>query len=152
MGTSSRLATMIDADMLARHGVSIAPPGTPDNSLVRKTGILVSWELGGRFLLRYLLSSQLASLVTSAFLNRPHYVTPTPFSAEETIAWLALPSPNQPRPYVVLLKPASIPTIWGPRWVHLGGGIEYVLPNGFQQSDMVDVGTAPGTSWPLLVT
>ena len=67
---------------------------------------------------------------TSGTTN-PQLVTPTPFAPEETVSWLALPSPRSPRPYVLLLKPEEIPDIWGPRWVRFGGGIEYHLPNGF---------------------
>lgn len=162
MGTSSRLATMLDADMLARNrGSSIAPPGTPQSGLMPRNHNQVTRELGGRYLLRYLLPYHLQRYFSGGpnslqvFLNMGHYVTPTPFSPEETVPWLALPTPNQPRPYVLLLKPELIGrVILGPRWVRMGGGIEYILPDGFDQNAIVNVG-APGgtpTQWPLLVT
>lgn len=160
MGTSSRLATMLDADMLARNGrTRIAPPGTPQSRLSIRTANRVAWELGGRYLLRYLLPYHLQSYFNGgpdslqAFLNMGHYVTPTPFSPEETVPWLALPAPDQPRPYVLLLKPERITTrILGPRWVRMGGGIEYILPDGFNQSAIVHIGTTTPSQWPLLVT
>lgn len=159
MGTSSRLATMLDADMLARHQKAIAHPGTPDSKLKKRSAQRVTWELGGRYLLRYLTTNQVINFahgvsgIPTDFSNNPHYVTPTPFSPEEAIAWLALPSPHLLRNYVVLLDPALIPvaiTILGPRWVRMGGGIEYILSS-FPIAAVVNVGTGLGTQWPLLV-
>ena len=154
MGTCSRLATMIDADMLARHGTRIALPGTPDSKLHPRSPKRVAQELGKRYLLRYLLPSQLKLFGPSGPLifAGAYYVTPTPLSPEETVPWLALPDPNQPRPYVLLLKPEKINDILGPRWIRMGGGIEYILPKGFSRDAIVDIGTTTGTKWPLLVT
>lgn len=159
MVACSRLATMLDADMLARHHTTISAAGTPFSELPNKTGPVVAWELGGRYLLRYLLSHQVTLFargirgISSDFLNAQHYVTPTPFSPEETVSWLALPAPDQPRPYVILLKPEAITKrILGPRWVRVGGGIEYLLPDGFDSTAIVNIGVAPNTQWPLLVT
>lgn len=149
---------MLDADMLSQQGVSILPAGTPDQSLPTNPGSIVASQLGKRYLLRYLMPSQLnlfalgnQSLLES-FCRRPHYVTPTPFSPEETVSWLALPAPDQLRPYVLLLKPEKIDIIAGPRWVRMGGGIEYFLPKGFGLDAIVDIGVAPNTKWPLLVS
>lgn len=163
MGTSSRLAVMLDVDMLARHRTPIAAAGTPDSVLsndgtFNKDGVRVAWELGGRYLLRYLLASQVTHFsqgteyIPRSFLQRTHYVTPTPLSPEEAVSWLALPAPDQPRPYVVLLKPEKIGAIWGPRWVRMGGGIEYIIPPGLTADAIVDIGAVPNTKWPLLVT
>jgi hypothetical protein len=66
--------------------------------------------------------------------------------------WFALPAPDHLRRYVVLLKPEEINEIWGPWWVRMGGGIEYYLPEGFPWDAIVDMGAAPSTNWPLLVT
>jgi len=160
VGTCSRLATMLDADMLGRHGTPIAPPGTPDVDLQRnysKTGNRVSWELGGRYLVRYLTVSQVTYFAKGnetkrdELLKKENYVTPTPYSPEEAVAWLALPSPHELRYYALFLKPEIIPEIWGPRWVRMGGGIEYIVPQ-IPPDAMVDIGTSPGTRWPLLVT
>lgn len=166
MGTCSRIATMIDADMLYRNGATIASAWTPDSSLVQslKSGRDVSKELGNRYLLRNLLPFQVAFFedgsktprfpkMPDRFKNAYHYVTPTPFSPEEAIAWLALPTPHQLRPYVVLLDPKKIndKIIGGPRWVRMGGGIEYVLVR-FPDEAIVDIGAAAGAQWPLLIT
>jgi len=144
-----RLATWLDVKMLQRNGCQIAPPGTPNSQLPVNPGPQVAQELGNRYLLRYLLDSQL-----TAFLNgtsAPQYVTPTPYGPRDAVRWLALPAPNLPRRYALLLDPSLIPDIGGPRWVQFGGGIEYFLPNGFPASAIVDVGPAPGTRWPLRV-
>jgi len=128
LGTSSRLATQLDQEMLESISGPIAPRSTPIHTLQR-TGAQVVKELGGRYLLRYLLPHQVGLHIHGS--ADPHWVTPTPYAPEETISWLALPAPRDPRPYVMVLNPAAIPAIWGPRWVRFGGGIEYFLPNGF---------------------
>ena len=178
MGTCSRLATMIDADMLVTHLAALVPPrtqttiapaGTPDGSLDKPTGNEVACDLGDRYLLRYLVDSDAALFVPSRknealeFAERKtHWVTPTPYSPEEAGAWLAVPSPHLPRRYVLLLDPQEITgtntynnkpyEIRGPRWVRMGGGIEYILPNGFPWDAIVAIGVAAGDKWPLLVT
>lgn len=129
MGTSSRLATQLDHEMLSAHSVAIAPSSTPDRGLAMKTGGQVARELCGRYLLRYLLPHQVGRYTGGSTAS--HWVTPTAYAPEETISWLALPAPRDPRPYVMLLKPEEIADIWGPRWVRFGGGIEYYLPSGF---------------------
>lgn len=129
MGTSSRLATQLDREMLeGAHGVAIAPSSVPIDRL-RKSGRQVADELGGRHLLRYMLPHQVGHYTAGS--SDPHWVTPTPYAPEETLSWLALPAPRDPRPYVMLLKPGEIAEVWGPRWVRFGGGIEYYLPRGF---------------------
>lgn len=115
--------------MLVAHGVTIAASAVATSALAHKTGRQVAGELGDRYLCRYLLPHQVGQYVAGS--GNPHWVTPTAYAPEETISWLALPTPRGPRPYVMLLKPGEIVDIWGPRWVRLGGGIEYVLPNGF---------------------
>ena len=129
MATSSHLATQLDHEMLSAHSVVIAPSSTPDSGLARKTGRQVARELGGRYLLRYLLPHQVGRYAGGS--TAPHWVTPTAYAPEETISWLALPAPRDPRPYVMSLKPEEIADISGPRWVRFGGGIEYHLPTGF---------------------
>jgi hypothetical protein len=128
--------------MLSTRGVTIAPSSTPDTSLLKKTGRQVAGELGHRYLLRYLLPHQIGRYTAGS--AAPHWVTPTAYAPEETISWLALPAPRAPRPYVMLLKPEEIDEIRGPRWVRLGGGIEYYLPNGFP-------GTALAFPWEIEV-
>ena len=171
MGTCSRIATLLHAAMLWHNvphltyvnppSYDIYPAGTPDKGLPEKSGNEVYLELGSRYLLRYLLPSQISiflnlSSMPSSFVQKTHYVTPTPYSPEETVPWLALPRPNIPRIYVVLLNPSKIPIdviIRGPRWVRMGGGIEYVLEK-FPIGAMENIGTDPTNpaQWPLLVT
>ena len=60
-----------------------------------------------------------------------HFTTPTAYSSEDLVKCLSLPSPNCARDFVMLLDPAKIKVILGPRWIRFGDGIEYVLPKGF---------------------
>ncbi len=115
--------------------VEIAAGVTPDDSLPPKSGRDVAIELGGRYLLRYMLPRQVGKYA----LGSPdrHFVTPTAYSPEDTVSWLYLPKPNEKRRYVMLLDPAKIPYVQGPRWVHLGKGIEYILPHGFPREAVV---------------
>ena len=159
MGTCSLLATRLDSEMLTRMGVTIYPSGTPDVSMNRKDGPTVSNELCGRYLLKYLLPWQLPlfdlgrEAELGIYLERSQFLTPTPYSPEETVPSLALPVPDQPRYDVMLIDPAAITTpILGPRWVRLGSGIEYVLPDGFDLNAVVNVGTYPDTRWPIKVS
>ena len=135
MACASLLAVTLDEEMLLNGGVSISPGTTPDHLLPSKTGVQVAAELGGRFLLRYLLATQIG--VFHGGSNKLHYVTPTAISPSNTVAVLALPAVSSARDYVMLLDPAKIVTILGPRWVRAGQGIEYLLPAGFPQSAMV---------------
>lgn len=144
MGSASWLATALDQEMLeVAHGVQIAPRTTPTQNLAPKNGQRVSNELGGRYLLRYMLPHQVRSFTDGS--EDQHFVTPTSYAPEETVSWLALPRPAQPRLFVMLLDPRAIPVILGPRWIRLGKGIEYVLPNGFPKNSLV-------WPWPVAVT
>lgn len=162
MGTCSRVATIIDADMIVlKHKRTIFSLGTSDDILKNhtRTGHDVATELGNRYLLKYLVDSDAALFVPGRendlddFLQKNrHYVTPTPYSPEEAASWLVVPSPHLPRRYVLLLDPENIQEIWGPRWIRMGGGIEYIVPKGILTRDhIVDVGL-PAGKWPLLVT
>ena len=113
----------------------IAARVTPDDSLPLKSGRDVALELGGRYLLRYMLPHQVDQFREGS--RARHFVTPTPYSPEDTVSWLYLPKPTGDRPFVLLLDPASIPSLQGPRWVRLGNGIEYILPQGFPREAIV---------------
>ncbi len=146
MGICSSLATVLDEDMvfaLSTKSIKIYPSSTPDKDLDPKTGQEVSNELGKRYLLRYLLPSQVGLFRNGS--DKRHCVTPTPYAPEETISWLALPSPTLPRTYVLVLAPDRIDSILGPRWIRLGKGIEYILPGGFRSD-------ALALPWEILVT
>ena len=130
------LATVLDQEMLETiRKVSIADRSTPDAALPIKTGTDVATELGGRYLLRYVLKDQVGTFMDGS--TRSHWVTPTPYTSRDATAFLALPAPNRLRRFVMVLNPAEIPRILGPRWVRLGQGIEYLLPNGFPTTALV---------------
>jgi hypothetical protein len=107
-----------------------------------KSGGAVFEELGGRFLLRYLVPAQIADFRAGG--EGVHWVTPTPYQPEETLSWLALPALREPRLHALVLDPRRIAVIRGPRWVRLGGGIEYILPHGFPGEALV-------LPWPIEV-
>ena len=136
LDTGGGLATALDWEMLeVSRGVHIASGATPDNELPLKQGREVSIELGGRYLLRYVLPDQVGLYTNGS--NKRHFTTPTPYAPEEANHYLCLPSPKALRLFVILLNPYEISAVQGPRWVRLGRGIEYLLPNGFPRSAIV---------------
>src|SRR5262249_270308 len=141
--------TLLDWELIeVTHRVTISPPALPVEALPRKTGLDVSVELGGRYLLRYLLRDQVGRYANGSTAR--HYVTPTPYAPQETPAYLALPEPARPREYVMLLDPRQIHYIWGPQWIRGAPGVQYVLLEGFPQRAVVVSGT-PGASWEIPV-
>src|SRR5262249_23312364 len=92
-------------------------------------------ELGGRYLLRYIMEERLREFADGS--DVPHYVTPTPYAPRDTVSYLALPRPQTPRLFAMLLAPHRVPFIQGPRWIRLGKGIEHILPRGFPKDAIV---------------
>jgi hypothetical protein len=137
MGTSSRLATHLDAEYI-RARTPIAPIATPLNALpvVHDLGR----QLGNRLLVRYLTADKIGTLLGG--VAHRQFVTPTPYAPGETISWLALPPSAGPRKFALLLEPAELNDVRGPRWIQYGGGIEYILESGFPAAAIADV--APG--------
>jgi hypothetical protein len=148
MGTSSWLATWIDEKYLLDRGATIWPPIDVAGRPPTRTGTEAAAELGPRKLLRYLLPHQVGGFRTGSDLET--YATPTPYTPEETLAWLVLPAASAPRPYALILDPALIPTIQGPLLVAGGRGIQYILPDGFPEEAIVVPG-APGVHWEVVV-
>jgi hypothetical protein len=145
MVTGGWIATWLDMEMLeAKHGVTLASPTTPDAMLPRKSGVQVAAELGDRYLLRYLLPNQVG--LFSRGSADQHFVTPTPYSASGTVPHLALPAATKRRFFALVLDPAQIEYIWGPRRVRMGFGVEYLLLDGFRQDAIV------GVPWEIRVT
>ncbi len=126
---AARLATILDQEMLEGRGVEIASRITPDARLPQKSGAEVFAELGGRFLVRYLLKESLSS--ASQGTAKMTYVTPTPYSPSDAVELLMLPAEDRQREHAMLLDPRNISVVLGPRWVQGGFGIEYILPEGY---------------------
>lgn len=137
------IATILDENMLSRKGVTILGRNTPETALPVKRGSDVAFELGGRYLLRYMLKPQVGEFCGGSSVS--HWVTPTPLAPADLPAYLALPHPTGKRTHVMFLDPALIPEIHGPRWVEGGKGIEYLLPHGFP-------GEAVFVGWEIEVT
>src|SRR4051794_23240142 len=110
--TSGRIATILDREMLRQNvkilpvranPYSIAPPGTFDRDLKIKKGTTVAREVGGRYLLKYVLADQQSS--ASKATTHPVWLTPTPLDPDEASSILALPRPSDRRELVVLIDP-----------------------------------------------
>jgi hypothetical protein len=112
---------------------SIQGPEVPDHRLPKRSGREVAAELAGRLLYRYVPYTGVHEKGHSG----PTFVCPTPYAGGDIIEWLALPRPDLVRDYVLLLDPALIAEIQGPRWCSLGGGIEYILPNGYLEDAII---------------
>jgi hypothetical protein len=126
--TSGWLATELDSYMLRGK---IHSKHTPDSAMPVRAGIDVYRELQGRMLCRYIIDPHEPPRTT------PTWVSPTPLSTEELIAYLALPNPMKDREYVLLLDPSKINDIQGPRWTSRGQGLEYLLPVGYPLSAVI---------------
>ena len=138
--SSAHLATKLDIEMLTRNGVSVLSSSVPHSALPRKSGLEVSRELGGRPLLRYLRIED-AKRYLRGDCNR-QCVTPTPYASPDLISFLNLPDPTTVRSHFLLLDPAKIPDVIGPRYIAWGEGIEYILTAGFSMEALVN-------PWPM---
>lgn len=142
MPTATMLATLLDQEMLSSRGIVIAPSDTSIPELPVCTGSDVyERHLGKRLLLRYIMRKQYDEFLHGS--SRSHFVTTTPYPADEAVSSLALPQPT-PRRYVLILDPREIARIAGPRWVRFGTGIEYFLPDGFPRRALL-------AGWPIPV-
>src|SRR5712691_8560481 len=93
------LATILDQEMLEKAAlVTISPRNILDCELRSQSGQEVARELGGRYLLKYVLAQQVGTFADGA--NKPQWTTPTPYSPDDTVDWLALPAPTQKRTFV----------------------------------------------------
>lgn len=136
MNTCSWLATVLDQEMLESHsGATIASRLTPEADLTPRNGSDVATELGGRYLIRYVMPHQVGDYRNGS--TDRHYVTPTPYPSDESISWLYLPRPMLIRTHALLVNPERVNVILGPRWIRIGKGIEYILPEGFPQDAIV---------------
>jgi len=126
------IAEILDEEMIERSSPSPIASGirrTNLSELPRREGSRVAAELGHRYLLRFLMESQVSLFLDGS--TSLHFATPTPYGTDDCPSWLALPRPENPRAYAMLLDPSKIPVIQGPRKIRGGHGIEYVLPEGF---------------------
>jgi hypothetical protein len=141
MATCSAIATRLDEEMLALRSAHVYPSHIPIASMPARSGSAVASELGGRYLLRYLIRKQYGKFTTGT--PSLQFTTPTAYSPTEVISWLALPTPAR-RDFVLFLDPKHLADVRGPRRVLLGGGLEYILASGFPASAIV-------VGWPVPV-
>lgn len=135
--SSSWLSTLLDQERIELVQ-EIAARGVAVESMPDRCGSDVVDDLGDRYVLRYLTSSQISEFTDGS--ARGHWVTPTALSPDYVVPWLALYAPKLPRAHVLILDLNEIELVRGPAWIRLGQGIEYFLPEGFPQSAVVDVG------------
>lgn len=127
----SALAVHIDNSTFARRGIAVAPSDTPPGTLPEVSQVHDHFQ--GRPLLRYVRQSDLAQLSTPAWFNRPHWLTPTPLCPRDIKAYLHLPSFLPQPTHAIIVDPAFLPVLRGPRYVEHGLTIEYIsagLPDG----------------------
>jgi hypothetical protein len=141
MATCSAIATRLDEEMLALRPAQVYPSHTPLASMPSRAGTDIAIELGGRYLLRYLIRKQYHHFTAGS--TSLHFVTPTPYSSTEVISWLALPTSTH-RDFVLFLDANHLWDVRGPRRVLLGGGLEYILASGFPAAAIV-------VGWPVPV-
>lgn len=135
--SSAWLATALDSQLL--ESAPIATRGTPTDALPVRSGFDVAMnDLKGRAFMRYVPSD----LAHEDRDGTPTFVSPTPYAPSDLIAYLALPAPHLRRDFVILIDPELVEQVQGPRWCELGSGIEYVLPNGYQQRAVLKPGWA----------
>jgi hypothetical protein len=139
--SSSWMATLLDQEQIERAN-PIAPRSQSVLLMPDRSGVEVSAEIGGRFLVRYLAESQVSAF-QSGSTDRDHWVTTTAISPSDVVSWLALFAPRVQRKHALILDPSKIATIRGPAWIRLGQGIEYYLPAGFPQDAICGVGVIP---------
>jgi hypothetical protein len=151
MGTSGRIATMLDFMCFDRNRVQIRHYLTSTRRPTPRRGATVAREMRGRFLARYITAAQAVSMTGPTPMNSEVYATPTAYSPEEAPVWLITPGSVGTRPYVVLLDPAVLVWIIGAMLVGPAAGIQYVLPQGYPAEAIVVPG-APTGHWYLPVT
>ena len=159
MSTCGQLATKLDEEMLLQRLIDIAAPNTTDGELIspystyKKDGPRVFDELGGRFLLKYLRPEQVGAFTgEDATARGLHYTTPTPYAPDdEMVLHLTSPFVRVPRLYVLVLDPRRIDLICGPRRVHWGHGVEYLLPDAFPQEAIAVPNLDSRFRWELAV-
>ncbi len=129
----SQIMTNLDLEMIGPCKVRACD--TADGDLPLRDGAEVSAELHGRKLLHFVLDQNLGAYRHGT--RREIFTTPTPYPADDVVAFLALPSAHLLRRHVLILDPMMLHDIRGPRQVRWGHGIEYILARGFGE-DAID--------------
>nr|WP_144298666.1 hypothetical protein [Streptomyces sp. TLI_235] len=125
----SNLAVHLDLHMIGPG--AIHPCDVPDNRLPVLEGAELVAQLKGRKLLHFVALGNVGSFRNGT--TRPIFTTPTPYPPDELIGALALPGVGIPRMHVIVLEPARLDRVAGPRHVAWGRGIEYILLDGFKE-------------------
>jgi hypothetical protein len=124
--------------MFERRGISVSSAITPDASLPA----VVDHEahFAGRLLLRYLRKHDLPLVGTDEWRGRQHWVSPTPICTADLKQYLNLPSALPTPTHALLIDPARLPAVRGPRWVMFGFAVEYLI-------DDIPVEAVVGPKW-----
>jgi hypothetical protein len=119
--------------MLKEHGA--VAPTLSDADLPEKSGHQVFVEIGRRYLIRYVSRDGIS--LESMLKPSRKWLTPTPYSAEDALRYLALSFGVRQRDYYWLINPRYLPSVWGPRTVDGGLGIEYLILDGVPEEALV---------------
>jgi hypothetical protein len=120
-------------DRCAGEPLEIWPEGASLETMPMRTGGQVADELAGRMLVRYV-TEQHPPPASEAWL------TPTPLGARGAGTILHLPHQVTTRHWVLVIDPARVGVIQGPRRVTMGQGIEYYLPHGYDAGAVLEPG------------
>ena len=116
--SATNLAITLDVEQIQRGSTVFASPLTNVKLMADRSGSEISEEIGGCYLVRYLLQTQVSEFLSGS--SKEHWVTPTPFKPSDLGSTSALFSPHKPRSYALILNPLEIKVIRGPSRVRLG--------------------------------
>jgi len=131
MEAVSRLAAHLDISMLLAKGLQIASEGVPDDQVPYAKNLTA--ELCSRHLIKYVRQADLShysALSGITFFPGRHFVTPMAVAAADLQSALALPPLPTPSG-ALLLNPAKLTLVRGPRRIAAGIGVEYIIDEGF---------------------
>jgi hypothetical protein len=124
------LANSLDTQFLLRRRRDqidrIWEEDVPLEEMPVRSGSEVADELAGRMLLRYVTEQH-----PPPADGRQVWLTPTPLGVVGAVELLHLPNQIAKRHWVLVIHPARLEQIKGPRRVIMGQGIEYYLPKGY---------------------
>jgi uncharacterized protein len=136
------LANSLDIHFLLKRRAN-RPPGDADiwpenarlDDMPIRSGAEVADELAGRMRLRYVEEQHPLSA-----LGRRVWLTPTPLGVAGAAVILHLPNQVAQRHWVLVIDPAQVTEIQGPRRITSGQGIEYYLPHGYPDGALQEPG------------
>lgn len=120
----STIAVHLDNEMLLRRGIVIHPSSTQDADLPTISDLAGHFE--NRLLVRYVRRTDLSLVTNTTWQHRPHWLTLTPLCKGSVSHFLNLPSHLPSPTHALIVDPAELPDLRGPRYVQFGFAVEYL--------------------------